>query len=215
MGKTPQEQSWYFTLGRWFGLQIAGKALSFALGLPVVTATLAAWLLYAQGQPVEWVFLGFLAAMAFVSSAANNIRAFALSYSVADKFHSTGVAIDVGMCTESHKVGYRVGVLFANNSDIALEFEVERVSAHVNGRIVEHEAHTPGGKVMARQPIGYMIGIAPMDLVISDTVIAVVEIDYVFGRPGRRKYRRSEHRHVNCHTGADGQIASSTMYATR
>ena len=194
------------SFGKWLGLQLAGKALGFALGLPAVTGCLTAAAAYAQGLPLTWGIVAVAAVVAFTSTAANQIRSFALSYSVAGKLRLHDVKVGLGVDTEKKWGGYAIGFVLRNAGDIPLEFLVHRASAHIDGQVVRHNPDRPDGIVQAGTQHGYMIGVAKSDPVADRMMEGELEFDLSYGRPGKLKHRMAEKYKLFAQTAPNGEV---------
>jgi hypothetical protein len=198
-------------VARWLALQLAAKALSLALGAPIVAAVAMSGIAILRGLPLEWAFPAVLLSAAAASTLLNQIRTFILSTSASDKLILKRVDVRRAVDDDGRE-GYAVAVFFENSADTALEYEVIRISAHLNGMIARHSPGTKGGLVAAGEARGYMIGLVPMELVINSTITGEVEVNYRYGRPGKMSYERTRRLRTNIMTDVDGDIATVATF---
>jgi hypothetical protein len=204
------------SVARWFGLQVAAKAVSLALGAPVASGAVMGALAYAQGLPLAWGFLAVILAAAATATALNQVRSFVLSYSVVGKLYTATLSIERAMSLEEQE-GYSVGVPFRNAADIALEYRVRRFSAHLDGRIVARHGPsanlaTDGDVIEAGGSRIFIVGLVVMEPAIGKHLTGELEITYSYGRPGRLNNERTENFRMVVTTDEDGDVSSCDSF---
>lgn len=198
-------------IARWFGLQIAAKAVSLALGLPVVSGAVAGGLAYAQGLPLFWGFVGALLSAAATSTALNQARSFLLAYNAANKITIEGV--EVMRATDDAGVdGYGMGLQFENRADIPLEFQIIRISGSIEGRLAVDRTTTKGGLVDAASTYTFGVGVVPSERRISELLSGTIDFHMLYGRPGRLKHTIERSVDVRFRTDQHGSVVSLRAY---
>lgn len=216
MAPTPQRPGWGETIAKWLGLQVAAKAVSVALGAPVVVAGVMATLAYTQGLPLAWGFLAVVLAAAGASTVLNQARSFMLAYSVANKIYTTGVDA-VPAADSGGKRGYGISIHFQNSADIPLEYRVRRSSAHLDGRIASvsgPDVHlaTDGDIIEAGGRREFVVGLVPMALAKNKHISGELEITYAYGRPGKLNNERAEKFNLRITTDEEGKVSFCEAY---
>jgi hypothetical protein len=208
MATAPSKSS---RLARWFGLQLAAKAVGLALGTPLVAGAAMAVIAFVRGLPLEWAFPAVIVSAAGASALLNQARTFMLAYSVANKVYDHAIGAQLA-ANDEHPSGYSIFIRFLNAADVPLEYRVTRVSAHLEGRLAKQQVVSTGSLIEAGEERPYMIGLVPMDPVQAGKIKGEVEVEYVYGRPGKLNHVTAHRRQLMIATDENGQVASCNVF---
>lgn len=190
--------------GKWLGLQIAAKAVSLALGLPIVAAIMMGALAYLQHLPLAYGFLAVLLAAAAVSLLMNQARTFMLAYSPINKVVAE-IAMIMHAKDDDGKEGYAIGVLIHNRADVPMAFRVTREQGDVNGTVARQgKDATKGDIINAGDSRIHVIGLAVMASIPDSVLMGNVELAYKYGRPNNLSCESTFRRGLRAQTDAGG-----------
>lgn len=201
-------------LARWVGVQVAAKAVSLALGAPVVAATIMGALAYIEGLPLAWGFLAIIFSAAAAATLLNQTRSFMLAYSVANKLYTKGVEVHRAQDTAG-RGGYVVGIEFHNSADIPLEYRVRRCSGHLQERVVvatDGGTASDGDVIEAQGRRTFYLGIVVMNSAKNKNMPGEAEITYVYGKPGKLNNEETEKFSIRVTTGEDGEVVGCNSF---
>jgi hypothetical protein len=205
-------------IAKWFGLQIAAKAVSLALGAPLISGAIMGVLAYAQGLPVAWGFLGVIVAAAATSTMLNQARSFMIAYSVSGKVSIYDAKVKSGMNLDK-TVGYLVTIEFKNTADVPLQYHIDRFSGHIDNRIIARPGRSGemaglGGIISPGSGKLYTVGMAVMSLEKDKHLEGELEVTYSYGRLGKLNYINTEKFVLAISTGGTGTVKHSGSFRT-
>ena len=213
MAKESQKTSLAVRAGKLVGDQIVSSVFSFAFGSTFVMGGVAAVAGVLQGVPLMWLIFAVTGVMAFTSVALNNVRKYAMSTSVAEKFQWAGIHVGSAENAEKGHKGNGVGIDFVNLSDVPLQFRLERSHVHLDGRVPVAGDQEIEGVLAANTPGGMMLGLVLGDLPANKNVKGGIECEVSYGRVGKRQHRREYKFRLAVITGPGGIVLSVTPYA--
>lgn len=197
---------------KWFGIQLAGKALSVALGTPLITGLIMAVIAYVQGLPLAWGFFTVSGVAAFTSITLNQARAFAVAYNIENKLAFTGVQVGFAFNDKVER-GYGMGISFRNEADIPMSFKVERSSAHLGGKVAVKIEEVVNGEIGPGMPAGYIVGVVPLEAQPNSILDGEIDCTIAFGRANKPNKTRRFRFRVVVNTDATGLAFAATPYA--
>lgn len=214
MAPSPAKPGWGASIVKWLGLQLAGQALKFAIGLPFVTGALTALAAYAEGIPLTWGCVAVALVVAATSTSLNQARSFLVSYGIERKFILSQFGAEPAISADK-KEGYGIWVIFFNNADIPLEYTVVKVSAQLDGMVASRVSaageHIPGCVVSAKSFQRYQIGVVPTGYRKSENLWGEIDITFDYGRPGKLNRTVTKMASIQLVTGANGAVVQCKM----
>lgn len=197
---------------KWLGLQIAGKALGLALGLPAVTGAVMATLAYMDRLPLATSLLFVLLAMAAVATLLNQIRPFLVAQSLIDKVRLNALLVEHAYIVGSNPPieGYSVGVSLENISDMSLEYLFEDAMGSVDNLVLLQAPGAPhGDTIEPRSARSHGFGIAKMPRRPSERFVGDLSFTFRYGRPGKLSHSKKLKYMISFVTDENGNAHSA------
>jgi hypothetical protein len=152
------------------------------MAAPIVTVAIG----YASGIPWFWIWLGALAAFAFISNGLLRFAEWRYSRQVQDKF----LFHRVNMGRSIHGDGIVIGVEFYNKATFPIEFEIDQIRTRLGDKVPrQNKSRKPSKYVIPPDGVAwyydYPIQIDPPS---PGTVEGFLEYEIHYGRPSALSY---------------------------
>lgn len=180
--------------------EFAKQGLSYAW--PFVAAAVTAPLGYIQGLP--WMYIWVASGLMFAATA-HGLQQFALlrdRTKIKDNLNFAQIRIGRNI----HGEGMFLGVLFVNQANSPIEFDVQEANTRLNDKFLPRKPFDRKSFTVPAKGFGWFddhiidIGVPPK----SGTIEGFAEFKVKYGRPGALKYELSVKKQVVVSFNADG-----------